>query len=272
MSTAQVADCQPAKCDVYWNENPACEGKESFPSARRLSRFRLVLGYAASLLLAALLASPVRGEEPSAMNGGKQPFILLPEPRKNSDISVEEAIASRRTRRDFAPPGLTLADLGQLLWAAQGITGSDGFLRAAPSGGALYPLDVYALIGREGVQGLEAGLYHYLPRRHGLAKTTGEDLRQPLSRACLQQMWMTHAPVSLVVTAEYERIEKKYGARGQRYALMEAGHASQNIFLQAEALGLAAGIVGAFEDSQVSSVLKLPASHRPLIIMPVGRR
>lgn len=163
-----------------------------------------------------------------------------------------------------------MEELSQLLWAAQGITGEDGALRAAPSAGALYPLDVYAVAGEGSVQGLEAGVYHYLPSRHALEKIASSDLREEMAKACLRQAWMAPAPASLVITAEYRRIEGKYGARGRRYALMEAGHAGENIFLQAEALGLGAGIVGAFDDARLAGALHLPRDHEPLIVMPVG--
>jgi len=207
------------------------------------------------------------------MSGGTRiegGVVLLPAPREKGRTSLEEAIASRRTRRRFNADPLSLEALSQLLWAAQGITGEDGRLRAAPSGGALYPLDVYAVVGRSSTEGLKAGVYRYLPHRNGLRKILSGDLRDSLARDCLDQQWIAQAPVSLVVTAEYERIEKKYGARGRRYALMEAGHAGQNIFLQAEALGLSAGIVGAFRDDLLSRSLHLPTSHRPLLVMPVG--
>ncbi len=184
---------------------------------------------------------------------------------------MEEAISSRRTRRDYGKRPLTLQELAQLLWAAQGITGKSGVFRAAPSGGALYPLDVYAVVGEKSVEGLEeAGVYQYLPKNHGLRRISKGDLRNGVARASFHQMWMEQAPVALVVTAEYERIEKKYGSRGRRYALMEAGHVCQNIFLQAETLGLAAGIVGAFDDSRLARTLHLPDRHLPLIVMPVG--
>ncbi|MBW1863689.1 MAG: nitroreductase family protein, partial [Deltaproteobacteria bacterium] len=89
-------------------------------------------------------------------------------------------------------------------------------------------------------------------------------------RASLQQMWMAGAPVNFVITAEYSRIRSKYGERGIRYAMVEAGHVGQNLFLQAEALGLKAGIVGAFEDMKVINVLGIPREHEPLLIMPIG--
>jgi SagB-type dehydrogenase family enzyme len=199
-------------------------------------------------------------------------LLVLPKPAAKGSVSVEEAIASRRTRRSYSERPLALESVSQLLWAAQGITGEDGVLRAAPSGGALYPLDVYVVVGKGAAEGLQAGVYRYMPGPHGLQRICEEDLRESVARAGLGQMWLAQAPVSLVVTAEYRRIEIKYGSRGRRYALIEAGHACQNIFLQAEALGLAAGIAGAFDDKRLAEVLHLPKDHEPLIVMPVGHR
>jgi len=158
----------------------------------------------------------------------------------------------------------------QLLWAAQGVTEDSGFKRAAPSAGALYPMDVYAVLGTEGVEEIQAGIYHYVSAEHGLAVVSTGDRRRALAKAALSQMWMAMPPVSMVITAEYGRIAVKYGDRGVRYAMIEAGHIGQNIFLQAEALGLAAGIVGAFDDRQVTRTMGIPDSHEPLLIMPVG--
>lgn len=194
----------------------------------------------------------------------------LPQPRFEGDASLEKAIKKRRTVRSFARDPLGLELLSQLLWAGQGITEDRGFKRAAPSGGALYPMDIYAVVGEGGVQGLQAGVYHYEPQGHAVVRLTGEDLRDALARAALGQMWMAKAPLNLVITAEYVRICGKYGDRGIRYAVMEAGHVGQNIFLQAEAYGLGAGIVGAFRDHEVAEVLKLPRAHEPLLIIPVG--
>ena len=148
----------------------------------------------------------------------------------------------------------------------------DGFFyyRSAPSAGALYPMDVYVVVGEGGVAQLEAGVYHYGPRKHMLSPVTENDRRDAVARAALSQMWVAKAPVNLVITAEYSRVTSKYGERGVRYALIEAGHIGQNIFLQAEALGLKAGIVGAFHDRELKTILKLPHAHEPLLIMPVG--
>jgi len=203
---------------------------------------------------------------------GEKSLIPLPKQQTKGPVSLEQTLASRRTCRAFQTKPLLLKELAQLLWAAQGITGVNGRLRTSPSAGALYPLDVFAVVGASSVQGLDAGVYHYLPSQHGLRMITSSDLRKEAARACLEQMWMAGAPVSLVLTAEYRRIEGKYGATGRSYAVMEVGHAGQNIFLQAEALGLGAGIVGALDDAGLAKVLHLPEAHEPLIVMPVGHR
>lgn len=198
--------------------------------------------------------------------------MQLPKPNFNGEMALEATLKNRRTIRAFRPDPLSLESLTQILWAAYGITEQGGFKRSAASGGALYPLDIYCVIGDQSVDGLSKGIYHYESLPHRLVILAEKDVRQELARACLSQMWMARAPVSLVITAEYNRICRKYGERGKRYALIEAGHSGQNIFLQAEALGLGAGIVGAFEDEQVIRVLGLPQAHEPLLIMPVGKK
>jgi SagB-type dehydrogenase family enzyme len=196
--------------------------------------------------------------------------IPLPKPSLNGKVSVEKAIKERRTIRDFKDRLLSLTHLSQLLWAAQGITDPTIGRRAAPSGGALYPLDIYVLIGENGVEKMEAGVYHYLPKEHSVLPISKGDRRKEIASASLWQMWMAKAPVIFIITAEYKRITWKYGERGIRYSLIEVGHVGQNLFLQAEALGLGAGIVGAFNDLEVSKVAGFPSKHEPLLIMPVG--
>jgi SagB-type dehydrogenase family enzyme len=131
-------------------------------------------------------------------------------------------------------------------------------------------MDLYAVVGENGVMGLGPGIYHYEPGSHSLSLETEGDFRNALAGASLSQMWMSEPPLSLVIAAEYDRITTKYGNRGVRYAMIEAGHVGQNIFLQAEALGLGAGIVGAFDDKEVTRIMGTPPSHEPLLIMPVG--
>jgi len=194
----------------------------------------------------------------------------LPNPKTDGEVSLEKAIKVRRTIRSFTSEQLTLEQFSQLLWAAYGITDERGYKRAAASGGALYPMDVYAVVGENGVKGLKGGVYYYEPKGHSVLLLSEGDIREELARASLRQMWMARPPLNLVITAEYARITSRYGERGVRYALIEAGHMGQNIFLQAEALGLGAGIVGAFQDEDVIGVMNTNPSHEPILIMPVG--
>ena len=131
-------------------------------------------------------------------------------------------------------------------------------------------MDVYAVVGQNSVEQIEAGVYHYEPKGHVLSYIIKKDVRDSVAKASLSQMWMAHAPLNIVITAEYSRITVKYKERGIRYAMIEAGHIAQNLFLQAEALGLKAAIVGAFHDNELTEVLKIPRAHEPLLIMPVG--
>lgn len=198
--------------------------------------------------------------------------IKLPEPSFKGKMSVEEALKARRTCRSFQSRGLSLAQLSQILWAADGVSGSryDRPLRTAPSAGALYPLDLYAVVGQGGVGGLKPAVYHFDPAGHGLTAIRQGDLRQGLAEAAVSQMRIAKAPVIVVITGEYERCTRKYHDRGVLYTHIEAGCVGQNIFLQAEALGLKAGIVGAFRNSDVIKTLGLPPSHEPLLLMTVG--
>ena len=213
----------------------------------------MVLGSASAFCL-----EPVSGRE-----------IPLPPPAVDSDISVEEAIRARRSAREFAGRQIGLEAVGQLLWAAQGLTSSGGG-RAAPSAGALYPLEVYLVAGE--VTGLDAGVYRYRPGGHRLALHRQGDHRKRLARSALRQRWVADAPAVLVVAAVFERTRRKYGGRGERYVHMEVGHAAQNVYLQAQSLGLGTVMVGAFHDRELRRVLDLPDDESPLALMPVGHR
>jgi len=196
--------------------------------------------------------------------------MQLPDPTKDGDVSLETTIHQRRTVRSFNSKELTLNQLSQLLWAAQGITEPGAFKRAAPSAGALYPMDIYGAVGGGCVEGLNPGVYLYDPATHSFSLTQEGDMRRDIAMASLGQMWMSYAPITFIITAEYSRIMGKYGQRGVRYAMIEAGHIGQNIFLQSQALGLEAGIVGAFEDGKVIQIMGIKRTHEPLLIMPVG--
>ena len=194
----------------------------------------------------------------------KEKEIILPQPITKGKVSLEEAIFKRRSQREFQRKDLSLEQIGQLLWAAQGITAKRGGFnfRAAPSAGALYPLELYALT--------KDGLYHYIPEGHKLENLSDRDLRGDLADAALGQGSVASSALDIVICAVYERVTSKYGQRGVRYVHIEAGHAAQNIHLQAVALGLGSVPIGAFSDEGVQKTLGLPKDHEPLYIIPVG--
>jgi SagB-type dehydrogenase family enzyme len=223
------------------------------------------------LVTVMVLADPCRGGTPAAGESSvtNKPFnvINLPKPRQDGKTSVESALRHRRTVREFRNTSLTLADLSQLLWAAQGITSPDG-RRTAPSAGALYPLEVFVVAGS--VEGLPAGVYRYQPREHGLVRMAEGDRRARLTSAGLEQPSLKEAPATIVIAGVYERTAKKYKERAERYVHIEAGHASQNVQLQAVSLELGSVIVGAFDDDQVKLLLGLARDEQPLCLLPVG--
>jgi SagB-type dehydrogenase family enzyme len=174
---------------------------------------------------------------------------------------LEETLAARRSVRSYSDVSLTWQEIGQLLWAAQGTT-RDWGARTAPSAGALYPLETYVVTAE--------GLYHYRPRGHQVAATPQLGLRQALWQAALKQDWIRQAPAVFVIAAVYARTTVKYGDRAARYVHLEAGHAAQNLLLQAVALGLGGVVVGAFYDDKVRAAINLPQDQEPLYLIPVG--
>jgi SagB-type dehydrogenase family enzyme len=195
--------------------------------------------------------------------------IRLPKPNTKGATSLEEALFKRRSVRAYSEEPLRIEEISQLLWAAQGITDTTSGLRTAPSAGALYPLEIYVAAGN--VAGLVKGVYKYRPQTHELVKLADEDVRKDLSRAALEQESVRDAPAVLVFSAVIERTAAKYGTRSTRYVHMEAGHAAQNVFLQAAALHLGTVVVGAFYDEDVKKVIGMEAGESALYIMPAGR-
>jgi SagB-type dehydrogenase family enzyme len=164
---------------------------------------------------------------------------------------------------------MTLPLVSQLLWAAQGVTDRRGF-RTAPSAGALYPLEMLLVVGE--VDGLQSGVYRYVPSRHALVSVVAGDVREALARAALGQSWVLRAPLSLVIAAVSDRVTSRYGHRGHQYVHFEVGHVAQNVYLQAVALGLATVAVGAFSDDGVSAACQLDQGEKPMYLLPVGRQ
>jgi len=208
-----------------------------------------------------------------------QTIIKLSLPQLKGEVSLEETILRRRAVRRYRREPLDLSQLSQILWSAQGITGTRGF-RAAPSAGATYPLEIFVFVGKRGIiaseakqppEELQAGIYHYEVDSHSLSLHTSGDLRPDLARAALDEEFIVKAPVDIVICALYHRTSYRYGSRGERYVHMEVGHVGENIHLQAVALGLATVEVGAFHDEEVRNVLGVDEQIKPLYIMPVGK-
>jgi len=209
------------------------------------------------LSILSLQACHGRAEESEAMK-----VINLPVPDLKGKISLEETIANRRSKREYLKRNLTLEQISQLLWAAQGVTEKRRGYRAAPSAGATYPLETYAVTAE--------GLYRYVPQFHKLELIKEGNLRDSLTRAAWGQSFISEVPLSIVLTAVYSRTTNTYGQRGIQYVHIEVGHVAENIHLQAVALGLGSVPVGAFSDEAVKKVLGLDRDEQPLYIIPVG--
>lgn len=195
-------------------------------------------------------------------------LIHLPPPKHDGDVSVEAALYTRESRRRFSDASMPLQQAGQLLWAAQGVSadGTTGATRTAPSAGATHPLDIYLIAGN--VEGLPAGIYRYIWDEHALVPIREGDHRQAAADISVRQQFIADAQITIVLTAVYERTTQRYGERGKRYVYMEAGYVNQNIYLQAEALGMGTVAVGAFSDTKLTDLLK--TTTVPLLVIPVG--
>lgn len=194
-------------------------------------------------------------------NGGSIALadIKLPNPDTIGKMPLETAIYQRRSIRSFLEKDLSMEQISQLLWAAQGITDKKSGFRSAPSAGALYPITIYVA--------KKDGLYEYLPKTHSIRMVTDKDLRGNLASASMGQRSVSQAAVDIIITANYKITQTKYGSRMDMYVWLEAGHIAQNVLLQAVALGLASVPIGVFNDSQVKSTIK---TKDPLYILPIG--
>ena len=198
---------------------------------------------------------------------------ILPMPKTDGEMSVEQALANRRSQRNFQAQAITTEQLSQILWAAYGITSPNaqaprGGLRTTPSAGALFPLEIYVVIGN--VEGIEAGVYRYISEEHKMVRIIDGDIRASLGEAALRQRSVVNAPATIIYTAVFELMTARYGERGIMYTYIEVGHSAQNIYLQAEALGLGTVAVGAFTESRVAEILNLAEDKIPLYMMPIG--
>lgn len=190
----------------------------------------------------------------------------LPKPGYRG-IPLEEAIEKRRSVRNYSRIPITLSQLSQLLFSAQGITGKiyGQPLRTAPSAGALYPFEIYVIANN--VEGLSQGIYHYAVLNHTLELIKTGNFRKEITSAGLKQEMLGDADITFVLSAIFDRVRHKYGERGFRYVYMEAGHISQNFYLQAVSLGLGSVSVGAFLDNNVNQLIGVDGQKEAVIYM-----
>ena len=188
--------------------------------------------------------------------------IRLPEPDLNGKISLEQAIKNRRSIRQFTAKPLKITQIGQLCWSAQGITDEKKGLRAAPSAGAIYPMQLYVV--------LPDGLYLYYPQNHSLEKQINGDIRPMLYTAAFKQQVVQNSPCSFVIAGSVKKIEAEYRGRGEKFTYLEAGHIAQNVHLQAVALGLGSVPLGAFDPKSVAAICKLPEDLEALYLVCTG--
>jgi len=207
--------------------------------------------------------------EETKMLSSESEIIKLPSPNFSGSTSLEEALHKRRSIRDYTDEPLTIADISQILWAAQGITEESYGLRTAPSAGAVYPLELY--ISSSNVNDLTPGLYKYKPQNHTLKKISDGDKRTVIANAALGQDAIENSSAMVIITAVVERTAVKYGKRAERYVNIEVGHAGQNIYLQSVSLGLGTVVIGAFKDDALKKAFALPENENPLAIYTLGR-
>ncbi len=199
-------------------------------------------------------------------------IIDLPSPVLTGNLSVEEAIQNRRSVRIFSNDSVSLGNVSQILWAAQGITDQQNNLRAAPSAGQVYPLELYVIVGTNGVSGLPEGVYHYVPSNNTLEKIMNGDLRNDLSTIANGQPWVKQAPIDMLITGDYLKMIDKYNDKDMstRFVNLEAGHVGENIYLQSESLGLVTVSIGSFNENQLVTRFNLPTNETPIYIFPIG--
>jgi SagB-type dehydrogenase family enzyme len=211
----------------------------------------------------------------SATALGAETAVKLPTPKYQGTMSVEQAIIARKSTRSFKPVALTLAEISQVLWAADGKLPADALAgptrKVVPSAGGLYPLEVFLLTGERTVENLPAGLYKYDSSKNSLALVAPGDKRTALAQGAYGQMGFARAPAILVIAAVFERTTMKYRDQGIGFVYMEAGYATQNVCLQAEAVGLHSWIIGAFVPSKVMADLQLPSGTAPLALVGIGK-
>ena len=233
----------------------------------------IVIGGLAFLILNTFTGISTQSGNQISLNNENENFdlqdmIQLPEPTTDGNVSLEKALTLRRSVRSYSNEALTLKDISQLLWSAQGITNERGF-RTAPSAGATFPLEMFVVVNN--VNGLSKGVYHYSPFENTLKLIHLNDISAELMQASHSQSMIIESGAIIVFGAIFERTTDRYGERGIRYVYNEIGHASQNLHLQAAAMELGTVVIGAYRDEEVEGVLNLDPDIRVLYMMPIGK-
>ncbi len=217
------------------------------------------------VLLTAIMAVSV------SSNQGASDVVTLPQPRTDGGMSVEKALLERRSIRSFRNESLTLDEISQLSWAAQGVTDDKGH-RTSPSAMATYPLEVYLLAGN--VTGLPAGVYHYSPLGHNLTLISKGNKIPELFNSGRggREDWRTGSPAVFIITGVFERTNKISGQDLSRFVYIEAGTAAENLLLQVVSLGLGSTYTAGFDENKTKEYLALSPGEEPIGVLPVGRK
>jgi SagB-type dehydrogenase family enzyme len=215
---------------------------------------------------------PAIGEPESGAIHEPGESIPLPRSWRIRENRFDRLLLQRRSRRRFADEPLPLSELAFLLWACQGITGRAGnyLFRTAPSAGALYPLETYLCCER--IDGLDSGLYRFDPPDFCLSPLEASSCADQVADACLGQGFMARGAVIFLWSAVFRRNMSKYGHRGLRYILLDAGHACQNMLLAAESIGCHACPVAAFFDEEINTLLGLEPDEESVLYAAVAGR
>jgi len=236
----------------------------------KLCNKKIILALGLFLFCAAFISFSKRGVKMNNIEKVSRKEIKLTTAKHDSSISIEKTLCTRRSIREYNNKPIELAQLSQLLWAAQGITKvRDGYgLRTAPSAGALYPMELYIVV--ENVTNLPAGVYKYNCKTHSLKPIKSGKYLGQLATASLEQSCISNGAAAIIITGVFERTRVKYGSRGTRYVYMEAGHVAENIYLQGVSLGVGTVTVGAFSDKKVQKLIGAQENEQPLYVMPIG--
>ena len=219
-----------------------------------------------ALLATVVMAAP---ESSSPSKADASQAIKLPEPRTDGGMTVEKSLEERRSIRSFGKDGLTLNEVSQLLWAAQGVTDDKGH-RTAPSAMARYPLQVYLLA--DNVTGLPSGVYHYSPEGHNLTIMAEGNVEGYYNATAGFEAWIKTAPAIFVITGNISGMNQMPRQDPSQWVYIDAGAAAENLLLEVVSLDLASTYTAGFSANKTEELLGLPSGEVPIGVLPVGRK